>query len=55
MYEELENLLLNVSGPNRLRILGGIVSQAICLDNPVVFTNTQLNTWRNATVCISRF
>ncbi len=36
---------------NRLGILGGIVSQAIYSDNPIVFMNTQLKTWRNATVC----
>ena len=51
MYEELENLLSNMPEPNRLGILGGIVSQAIYSDNPVVFMNTQLKTWRNATVC----
>jgi hypothetical protein len=37
--------------PNRLGILGGIVSQAIYSDNPIVFMNTQLKTWRKATVC----
>ena len=51
MYEELENLLSNMPEPNRLRILGGIASQAICSDNPVIFMNTQLKAWRNATVC----
>ena len=43
MYEELENLLLNVQEPNRLRILGGIVSQAICSDNPVIFMHSIKN------------
>ena len=51
MYKELENLLSNMPEPNRLGILGGIVSQSIYSDNPVVFMNTQLKTWRNATVC----
>ena len=37
--------------PNRLRILGVIVTQANYSDNPVVFMNTQLKAWRNATVC----
>ncbi len=50
-YEELENLLSPMPEPNRLRILGGIVSQAICSDNPVAFMNTQLKKWRNATIC----
>jgi hypothetical protein len=51
MYEELENLLSNMPEPNRVRILGSIVSQAIYSNNPVVFMKTQLKTWRNATVC----
>ena len=51
MYEELENLLSNMPEPKRRGILGGIVSQAIYSDNPIVFMNTQLKTWRNATVC----
>ncbi|MGZ5489849.1 MAG: hypothetical protein ACXW2E_05945 [Nitrososphaeraceae archaeon] len=51
MYEELENLLSNMPEPNRLGILGGIVSQAIYSDNPIFFMNTQLKKWRNATVC----
>ena len=51
MYEELENLLSNMPEPNRVGILGGIVSQAIYSNNPVVFMKTQLKAWRNATVC----
>jgi hypothetical protein len=51
MYEELENLLSNMPEPKRRGILGGIVSQAIYSDNPIVFMNTQLKTWRKATVC----
>ena len=51
MYEELENLLANMPEPKRRGILGGIVSQAIYSDNPIVFMNTQLKTLRNATVC----
>ena len=51
MYKELEDLLSNMPEPNRLGILGGIVSQAIYSDNPVVFMNTQLKKWRNAIVC----
>ena len=51
MYEELENLLSNMPEPNRVRILGSIVRQAIYSNNPVVFMKTQLKAWRNATVC----
>ncbi len=51
MYEELENLLSNIPEPNRLGILGGIISRAIYSDNPIVFMNTQLKRWRSATVC----
>ena len=51
MYEELENLLSNIPEPNRLGILGGIISRAIYSDNPIVFVKTQLKRWRSATVC----
>jgi hypothetical protein len=34
-YEEIENLLSNISEPNKKEILGGIVSRAVCYENPL--------------------
>ena len=33
-YEEIENLLSNISDSNKKQILGGIVSRAVCDENP---------------------
>jgi hypothetical protein len=45
-YEEIENLLSNISEPNKTQILGGIVSRAVYDDNPLRFINNKLKELR---------
>lgn len=47
-YEEIGNLLSHIPEPKRTKILGGILSRALCSDNPINFINKQLKDIRKA-------